>query len=120
MHTAISACKGLIFDKLLINELISRNIYPANNATVSLYTLGEGFHNYHHTFPWDYRAHDMTNVSFTTEILNLFGKIGWAYDMRYPSQELIDKVAKKYGDGSFVSWENHIAEEEVEEEEKSK
>ena len=30
-------------------------IGPVENRAVSLLALGEGFHNYHHTFPFDYR-----------------------------------------------------------------
>ncbi|MCP6116884.1 hypothetical protein NL387_26720, partial [Klebsiella pneumoniae] len=29
-----------------------KNIKPSENISVSVFALGEGFHNYHHTFPW--------------------------------------------------------------------
>ena len=31
-------------------------IGPVENMSVSVLALGEGFHNYHHTFPHDYSA----------------------------------------------------------------
>ena len=32
------------------------NINPAENRFVSFFAIGEGFHNYHHTYPHDYSA----------------------------------------------------------------
>lgn len=70
---------------------------------LAILTTGEGWHNYHHAFPWDYRAEEfggnMTNP--TTILLDLFAKIGWAYDRKTPSEDLIRQVANKYGDGSW-------------------
>ncbi len=31
-----------------------KNINPAENKSVNWFTLGEGYHNYHHVFPYDY------------------------------------------------------------------
>lgn len=70
---------------------------------LAVLTTGEGWHNYHHAFPWDYRAEEfggnMTNL--TTILLDMFAKIGWAYDCKKPSAELVRQVASKYGDGSW-------------------
>ncbi|KOB73873.1 Acyl-CoA desaturase [Operophtera brumata] len=56
--------------------------------SVTLFALGEGFHNYHHTFPWDYKAAELgnTRLNFTTAFINLFAKLGWAYDMKTVSE----------------------------------
>jgi len=63
--------------------------------------LGEGWHNYHHVFPWDYKAAELPNYfNITTFWINLFAKIGWAYDLRTASSSLIENVCKKRGDGS--------------------
>ena len=46
---------------------------------------GEGYHNYHHTFPWDYSASEhgwTTNFNTATMFIDLFAKIGWAYDLK--------------------------------------
>lgn len=40
------------------------------------------------------------SVNITTMWLDMFAKIGWAYDLKEPSRELIRKIASKYGDGS--------------------
>ena len=65
--------------------------------------MGEGFHNYHHIFPWDYRAAELGDYSFnvTTFWLDLFAKIGWAYDLRTPTKEHVRHVMQKYGEGNL-------------------
>lgn len=69
---------------------------------VSILAMGEGWHNYHHTFPWDYKAAELGNykVNATTLILDLCAKIGWAYDLKSPSKQLIQQVIENYGDGT--------------------
>lgn len=64
-------------------------------------TLGEGFHNYHHVFPWDYRSAEIKNINYTTYFIDMFAKLGLVYDLKYPSTELIKKVAKNRGDGTY-------------------
>lgn len=67
--------------------------------------LGEGWHNYHHTFPWDYKTAELGQYStnFTTLFIDLFAKIGWAYDLKSVSPTLIAKRAARTGDGSYVA-----------------
>ncbi|XP_050685261.1 acyl-CoA Delta-9 desaturase-like isoform X1 [Leptidea sinapis] len=79
-----------------------RKIMPAENFAVSLVAMGEGWHNYHHTFPWDYKASELPyffNVS--TLFLDAAAYIGQAYDMKQASPELIKATAEKNGDSSW-------------------
>jgi stearoyl-CoA desaturase (delta-9 desaturase) len=82
-----------------------RRISPAENASVAFFSMGEGWHNYHHLFPMDYKAAELGRYSlnFTTMLLDFFHWIGWAYDMKEPSKELVHKIATRYGDGSLYS-----------------
>lgn len=75
---------------------------PAENIGVAIVAMGEGWHNYHHVFPWDYKAAELGDYKFniTTMWLDFFSKIGWAYDMKTPSKDLVQKTMAKYGDGS--------------------
>ncbi|XP_044737353.1 acyl-CoA Delta-9 desaturase-like [Chrysoperla carnea] len=68
----------------------------------SALTFGEGWHNFHHTFPWDYRASELSGllVNPTMMLLKLFAKIGWAYDLKKVSVEVIKKRINRTGDGS--------------------
>ncbi|XP_059046475.1 acyl-CoA Delta-9 desaturase-like [Achroia grisella] len=83
-----------------------KNIKPVENMSVSLFALGEGFHNYHHTFPWDYKTAELGNsrLNFTTHFINFFAKIGWAYDLKTVSEEIIQTRVKRTGDGSHQLW----------------
>lgn len=51
---------------------------PAENSFVGVFAVGEGWHNYHHVFPWDYKAAELGNysVNLTTGFIDLFAKIG--------------------------------------------
>lgn len=66
--------------------------------------MGEGFHNYHHVFPWDYKAAELGNYGFniTTFWLDLFAKIGWAYDLKTPSKSLVQSVIEKRSKGTEI------------------
>ncbi|RZC40362.1 hypothetical protein BDFB_013916, partial [Asbolus verrucosus] len=79
-----------------------KNIKPTENITVSIIAFGEGWHNYHHIFPWDYKAAELGNyrTNFTTAFIDLMAKIGWAYDLKTVSLDMINKRAKRTGDGT--------------------
>jgi stearoyl-CoA desaturase (Delta-9 desaturase) len=58
-----------------------------------------------HTFPWDYKAAEFGDEHFsvTTSFINLFAKIGWAYDLKTVTNEVLEKRMLRTGDGSKVS-----------------
>ncbi|XP_055615592.1 acyl-CoA Delta-9 desaturase-like [Toxorhynchites rutilus septentrionalis] len=82
-----------------------KRIQPAENKWVSMIAMGEGWHNYHHVFPWDYKAAELGkySVNFTTFFLDMFSLIGWAYDMKEPSKDLVRRTIQKYGDGTHIT-----------------
>lgn len=73
---------------------------------VSLVVNGEGWHNYHHTFPWDYRASELGKygTNLTTAFIDLMAKIGWAYELKSVPPALVQRRAEKTGDGSHPLW----------------
>nr|QLI61957.1 desaturase 2 [Streltzoviella insularis] len=80
------------------NKPYDRHIMPAENWGVSAVAMGEGWHNYHHTFPWDYKAAELAySINVTTLFLDFFALIGWAYDMKHASPALVRAVIKKRG-----------------------
>ncbi|XP_066580887.1 acyl-CoA Delta-9 desaturase [Prorops nasuta] len=83
-----------------------RYINPVENRAVALVAFGEGWHNYHHAFPWDYKAAELGNyrLNITTGLIDMFSKIGWAYDLRRASNELVKSVVANKGDGSHPIW----------------
>lgn len=85
---------------------------------------GEGWHNYHHVFPWDYKTAELGDYTFnlSTAFIDIFAKIGkaihfcsfpthrnsqftsqiigWAYELKTVSDDMIRKRAERTGDGS--------------------
>ena len=77
---------------------------PTENPTVSILTLGEGYHNYHHAFPWDYRVSEWGwNKNITTVILDFLGKLGIAYDFHTASPEMIKARKLRTGKDSKLA-----------------
>ncbi|KAL3082338.1 hypothetical protein niasHT_038754 [Heterodera trifolii] len=73
------------------------------SSTESVWTTvlagGEGGHNYHHTFPQDYRTSEMrTLFNMTKSFIDFFQRIGWAYDLRTVSEESIERQKAKQFD----------------------
>lgn len=100
-----------------------RNISPTDTAAMGIACFGEGWHNYHHVFPWDYKTSELSKYgyNFTIGFIDLFAKIGryelliyfsqfstkylfsskgWAYDLKTVSEETIRKRMLRTGDGS--------------------
>ncbi|KAK1134884.1 hypothetical protein K0M31_007651 [Melipona bicolor] len=82
-----------------------KNIGPTENKSVAIITLGEGWHNYHHVFPWDYKAAEFGNynMNITTALIDFCALLGLAYDMKTVSVDVIKRRAKRTGDGTRYS-----------------
>lgn len=70
-------------------------------ASIRHALVGEGFHNYHHQFPWDYSAselgpRDVFNPA--TLAIDFFHLMGWAWDLRKPSRSMVKKCVVSFGD----------------------
>ena len=83
-----------------------KNINPAQNNSVAALAFGEGFHNYHHVFPWDYKTAELGSyhLNATTAFIDFFAKIGWAYDLKTVSHDTIEQRVRRTGDGSHNLW----------------
>ncbi|XP_013142870.1 PREDICTED: stearoyl-CoA desaturase 5-like isoform X2 [Papilio polytes] len=93
------------FAHLWGNKPYDKFIKPSENPLVSLAALGEGWHNYHHVFPWDYRTSELGRFNVSTNFIDLFAKIGWAYDLKAATPTVITNRALRSGDGSLVEEE---------------
>lgn len=89
------------FAHLCGNKPYDRFIKSVENSMVSLAALGEGWHNYHHVFPWDYRTSELGRINISTNFIDTFAKIGWAYDLKAATDTMIINRAKRSGDGTF-------------------
>lgn len=88
-----------------------RFINPSENIAVAVLALGEGWHNYHHVFPWDYKAAELGDykLNMTTAFIDFFAKIGWAYDLKTVSADIVRKRVERTGanghtDNAHTSW----------------
>ncbi|MCQ8063960.1 acyl-CoA desaturase, partial [Salmonella enterica] len=78
-----------------------KNIDPRENLMVSVGTMGEGFHNYHHTFPYDYSASEYRwHINFTTFFIDCMAALGLAYDRKKVSKAAVLARIKRTGGGS--------------------
>ena len=74
------------------------NIGPVENRLVSFLTVGEGFHNYHHTFPYDYRTSEWGfQLNMTTMFLDAMAAIGQAYKLRTATPATVEARALRTG-----------------------
>jgi len=79
-----------------------KNINPAENKWVAGFAAGEGWHNYHHTFPYDYKTSEMGyKLNITTMFIDLWHKMGLVYDRKTVPVELIRRRIEKTGDGTY-------------------
>ncbi|XP_040848441.1 stearoyl-CoA desaturase-like [Ochotona curzoniae] len=81
-----------------------KNIEPRENTLISLGTVGEGFHNYHHSFPYDYSTSEYRwHLNFTTFFIDCMAALGLAYDRKRVSKAAVLARIKRTGDGSHKS-----------------
>uniref|UniRef100_A0A8B9MP31 stearoyl-CoA 9-desaturase n=1 Tax=Accipiter nisus TaxID=211598 RepID=A0A8B9MP31_9AVES len=86
------------------NRPYDQHINPRENPLVSLGALGEGFHNYHHTFPYDYSTSEFGwRFNLTTAFIDLMCFLGLASDRKKVSKEVILARKMRTGDGSHKS-----------------
>ncbi|KAK5650604.1 hypothetical protein RI129_001633 [Pyrocoelia pectoralis] len=91
---------------MLGHKPYDRFINPSECLSVAVLAMGEGWHNYHHTFPWDYKTSELGKYStnFTTAFIDFMARIGWAYELKTVPEELIKKRVLRTGDGTHELW----------------
>jgi len=78
-------------------------INPVENPLVAFLALGEGFHNYHHTFPHDYSTAEFGWIlNLSTFLIDFCSMIGLAYDLKKMPKDLVTRRREKYGTGSAL------------------
>lgn len=89
------------------NEMVnlghSRCIFRRIQARQSLFTwivtVGEGWHNFHHTFPWDYRLAEFGQLGgISVMVLDMFSYFGLAYDLKTAPPRIVRGHMKRHGE----------------------
>ncbi|CAG9566146.1 unnamed protein product [Danaus chrysippus] len=79
----------------------NKNIVPRENRFVATCTLGEGWHNYHHAFPFDYKAAEHFDLfNWGTLFIQAFEKLGLAYGLRMATPEMISNLSNRLGESA--------------------
>ncbi|XP_012140350.1 (11Z)-hexadec-11-enoyl-CoA conjugase-like [Megachile rotundata] len=73
-----------------------KRVKAVESVVSSMLTLGDSWHNFHHTFPWDYRLGE--KFSIPTKMVELFEYLGLVSDLKSASPNMIHAHMKKYGD----------------------
>jgi len=67
--------------------------------------MGEGYHNYHHSFPYDYSASELgwkDNFNPATAFIDLCAWFELAYDLKVVPDEVVEKRVLRTGDKSLL------------------
>ncbi|GIX90500.1 acyl-CoA Delta(11) desaturase [Caerostris darwini] len=83
-------------------------IEARENAVVAFFGHGEGWHNYHHVFPWDYSTSELGyTLNLTKIFIDFMALIGQAYDLKTAHPEMIKSRKIKTGDGTRMKSVEH-------------
>ncbi|CAH1389147.1 unnamed protein product [Nezara viridula] len=76
-----------------------KNINPTENWLVSLGIAGDGWHNYHHAFPWDYRSAELGGfrINLAALFIEFMAKLGQAYDLKTAPPHIVQARKKRTG-----------------------
>jgi len=84
------------------NRPYDEHINPAENMFVTVGAMGEGFHNYHHTFPSDYSTSEFgMRLNLTTLFIDAMAWLGLADQRRKMGAETVERRKERTGDGSM-------------------
>jgi len=76
-----------------------KNIKPRQSVVTSIMALGEGWHNYHHTFPYDYKTSEIPYLfNMTTVWIDVCSSVGLAYDLKSAPGQMIESRKARTGD----------------------
>ncbi|XP_030048000.1 stearoyl-CoA desaturase 5 [Microcaecilia unicolor] len=83
------------------NRPYDKNINPRENTFVTFGAIGEGFHNFHHTFPFDYSASEFgLRFNPTTCFIDFMCLLGLASDRKQAPRQMVMSRKERTGDGS--------------------
>nr|AFJ66832.1 delta 12 acylCoA desaturase/acetylenase [Chauliognathus lugubris] len=88
------------------NKPYDKSLYSSENFWVTILVNGEGWHNYHHAFPWDYKASELGiySTNMTAFFIDAMAKLGLAYDLKSVAPEVVKRRVERTGDGSHPIW----------------
>ncbi|GBO27255.1 Stearoyl-CoA desaturase 5 [Araneus ventricosus] len=83
------------------DQPFDKYIEARENPVLALLTTVDGWHNYHHVFPWDYATSELGyTFNLAKVFIDVMAMIGLAYDLKTANTDAINKRKLKSGDGT--------------------
>lgn len=79
----------------------NKQIAASENGFVSFVSLGEGWHNYHHSFPKDYRASQYNKYNPTTSFIDMLSYFGLVYDRHIRDRDVKINKQNKFDKNNY-------------------
>ncbi|GBO20132.1 Stearoyl-CoA desaturase 5 [Araneus ventricosus] len=87
------------------DQPFDKYIEARDNRVVALLGIGEGWHNYHHVFSWDYSTSELGDtLNLTKVFIDFMAMIGQAYDLKTADANAIRNKKLKSGDGTRLDF----------------
>ena len=85
-------------------QFYDKSLEPRENYFVTYLSMGEGYHNYHHTFPYDYSASEhgwKECFNIATAFIDFCAFLGLVTDRRIVSRKVVEARIARTGDMSL-------------------
>lgn len=85
-------------------------ISATENSVANAWTFGEGYHNFHHVFPLDYKGSEFDGYEYfniSAKLIQLFEGCGWVHDLKTTPSDIIASRVLRTGDGSYHNNRKH-------------
>ena len=94
----------MTYQLLNVNWIFLRHISSTDGYIIGFLDFGEGFHNYHHVFPWDYKTSELPLYvfNFSCLVIEFFAWLGWATELKTVPADVIKRKVLRSGDGSHT------------------
>ena len=88
------------------NRPYDHSISAAENMLVIVGSFGEGYHNYHHTFPWDYATSEIGyTINGSKFFIDVCSWLGFAYDLKRAAPDVV--MSRRLRTGDLRHQEHH-------------
>ncbi|KAH9390452.1 hypothetical protein TYRP_023030, partial [Tyrophagus putrescentiae] len=81
-----------------------KTIAPVETSFIKHLLMGEGFHNYHHVFPWDYSASELGPAEIfnpVTALIDFFALMGWVWDRKKANSKVVHEKMVLKGENAM-------------------
>ena len=92
------------------HKLYDQGINPSENRMVQFMSIGEGYHNYHHVFPYDYSASELSwthDFNVSTLFIDAMAWLGLAYNLKKVDKKVVESRINRTGDRSLLETYRH-------------